>query len=172
LYTDPAESIFSSTPELINPTRTDNIHNSGVNSRNEEEVVNAKVPFFRAQRGLSKKAKESSVTPAGLNSSANSKPVKRIQANSTHRGKRQARERDQKMTSYPIPAVQSHLKDAGSTPNDCASIFNFTQSPPPRRKGMTASERKKVRCLGVQEFKQTRQTMVDPKISKGEVAHM
>jgi hypothetical protein len=29
-----------------------------------------------------------------------------------------------------------------------------------------------VRCLGVQEFKQTRQTMVDPKISKGEVAHM
>lgn len=124
LYTDSAESIFSSTPELINPTRTDGIQSPGVNNQNQEEFINDKVTFVRVQRRL----------------------LKRTQADTIHEGKRKAA-KDQRMMSDPLPAVQSHLGDVGCTPNDCTSIFNFTQSPPPKRKSMTASERKKVRCV-------------------------
>uniref|UniRef100_A0A8W8J2T4 Uncharacterized protein n=1 Tax=Magallana gigas TaxID=29159 RepID=A0A8W8J2T4_MAGGI len=53
------------------------------------------------------------------------------------------------MTSEAISAVQNHLVQVPDTaPYDCASIFNFTPSPPPKRRATSASEKRKI-CLDV-----------------------
>lgn len=149
LYSDPADAIFSSTPELPSPSKTPKPPTPRNNHQIQETGLTMGKPFMRRLQ-RNKKGKQTTdiaVTSPSSNLTQKSplllapKPLKNIErqtANVDH-------ETNQLMMSEAIPAVQNHLVQIpDSAPYDCASIFNFTPSPPPKRRATTASEKRKV----------------------------
>lgn len=149
LYSDPAAAIFSSTPELPSPYKTPEPPTPRNNHQTQETGLPMGKPFVRRlQRNQKvKQTTDIAVTPPSSNltekspsllAPKSSKSIERQAANVDHKT-------NQLMTSEAIPAVQNHLiQIPASAPFDCASIFNFTPSPPPKRKAATASEKRKV----------------------------
>ncbi|XP_062569243.1 uncharacterized protein LOC134231323 [Saccostrea cucullata] len=147
LYSDPAESIFSSTPVLTILTDTNNVRSPDVNNKNNEDVPSNAVLVRRKRKTFSEKENQTTVvTPEQeVARTLSASPVlpQRPQADFTHKQTNRVFKKNH-ITPDPIPAVLEQLRDVPSTTNDCASIFNFTPSPPPKRKTIAASEKKKI----------------------------
>ncbi|XP_061170550.1 uncharacterized protein LOC133179869 [Saccostrea echinata] len=143
LYRDPAECIFSSTPVLSTVTET-NFRSPDANNKNNEDVPSKGDIVRRKKRTLLENVNQTiTVTPEQEVAQTLSASPMLTQTNSIHKQKNRIFEKNH-ITSDPIPAVQKQLRDVPSTSNDCASIFNFTPSPPPKRKTIAASEKKKI----------------------------
>lgn len=146
LYSDPADAIFSSTPELLKTPKPPTPRN---NHQTQETGLPMGKPFVRRlQRNQkAKQTTERAVTSPSSNLTQMSpsllapKSLKSIERQTANVDP----ESNQLMTSEAISAVQNHLVQVPDTaPYDCASIFNFTPSPPPKRRATSASEKRKV----------------------------
>lgn len=142
LYSDPAVSIFSSTPVLIaQPSKKRSPMRPGVTPDSHEE---AKSSVLRRQNKKLKAMTSPAVSSVRSVPDQTSSPgtTEGYQTDINHQRANVANKGYRQMTSESLPAVRDHLTQP--TPYDCASIFNFTPSPPPKRKAVSVSEKRKV----------------------------
>lgn len=146
LYSDPAESIFSNIlVPIAPPSKKRSPERPRVTPDSHEEAVKGESSVLRRQNIKFKAMTSPAVSsirsvpdqrsPLGTTEGYQT-DIDHQRANAAHEGYRQ-------MTSESLPAVRDHLTQP--TSYDCASIFNFTPSPPPKRKAVSVSEKRKVR---------------------------